>query len=96
MLLWQNLCCPSHVSSTDANQSAVFFYHATLAVLLDRFFLHGCSSQGATVQKAGGDEGCALQAKGFHWCHFASDFVALTCEQLYAAGAKMRCRRQGL
>ena len=26
MLPWQNLCCPSHVSSTDANQSAVFFY----------------------------------------------------------------------
>ena len=96
MLPWQNLCCPSHVSSTDANQSAVFFLHATLAVLLDRFCLHGCSSQGATLQKAGGDEGCALQAKGFHWCHFASDFVALTCEQLYAAGAKMRCRRQGL
>ena len=96
-------CCPGRTCvalSMSQVQMLIslqcFFLHATLALLLDRFCLHGCSSQGATVQKAGGNEGCALQAEGFHWCHFASDFVALTCEQLYAAGAKMRCRRQGL
>ena len=87
MLPWQNLCCPSHVSSTAADQFAVFFFYVrhlrccwTVSICTD--------VQGATVQKAGGDEGCALQAKGiplvsfwFRLCCFNMPWAALRCRR---------------